>query len=224
MSRRIVFAVAACALLAAAVWWVAFRTGHGGTADARILRDLAVVQDSRAEPLLQLTAFLCNVAPYALLALLVGIVAYVQRGPRGALVIAAVVVGANAVTQVLKDTLAEDRVPGAGTTAVHVDPASWPSGHATASLVLVLCALLVAPRAARPVVAAVGAVFTAGVALAVVALGWHFPSDVVGGWLVALVGAGVGAACLPSAARLPEGLVWPVRAASEDEQQVRQPV
>ena len=50
------------------------------------------------------------------------------------------------------------------------------------------------PPARRALVAAVGALFAGAVGLAVVALGWHFPSDVVGGYFVAIAGATLGLA------------------------------
>src|SRR3954454_7543704 len=59
------------------------------------------------------------------------------------------------------------------------------SRHATAALTLALCAVLVAPRRLRPVVAFLGALFAAAVAYAILILAWHFPSDVLGGFFVA---------------------------------------
>jgi membrane-associated phospholipid phosphatase len=50
---------------------------------------------------------------------------------------------------------------------------------------LALCAVLVAPARLRPLVATLGVIYALSVGYAVVALVWHFPSDVVGGFLVA---------------------------------------
>jgi hypothetical protein len=50
---------------------------------------------------------------------------------------------------------------------------------------LALSAVVVAPRTWRPLVAAGGALFALAVGFAVLALGWHYPSDIVGGYLVA---------------------------------------
>ena len=49
---------------------------------------------------------------------------------------------------------------------------------------LALCCVLAAPGL-RPAVAALGAAFTVAVVYSFLALGWHFPSDVLGGFLVA---------------------------------------
>ena len=48
-----------------------------------------------------------------------------------------------------------------------------------------LCAVP-SPARWRPIVAAVGGLFAIGVAYAILALSWHFPSDIVGGYLSAL--------------------------------------
>ena len=63
--------------------------------------------------------------------------------------------------------------------------ASWPSGHATAAMSFALCAVLAAPARLRPLVAAVGAAFAVAVCYSFLALAWHYPSDVLGGFLVA---------------------------------------
>ncbi len=66
-----------------------------------------------------------------------------------------------------------------------ITAASWPSGHATAATVLALCAVLVAPRRVRPLVAVLGATFAAAVGVSLLILAWHLPSDVLGGYLLA---------------------------------------
>ena len=66
-----------------------------------------------------------------------------------------------------------------------IGQASWPSGHATAAMSFVLCCVLAAPSRVRPFVVAIGAVFAAAVCYSFLALGWHYPSDVLGGFLVA---------------------------------------
>jgi membrane-associated phospholipid phosphatase len=45
--------------------------------------------------------------------------------------------------------------------------------------------VIVAPPRLRPTVGAVGGAFALAVAYAILTLGWHFPSDVFGGYLVA---------------------------------------
>ena len=70
---------------------------------------------------------------------------------------------------------------------------------------LALAGVIVAPRAWRPLVAAGGALFALAVGFALVALGWHYPSDVVGGYLVATTWALLTLAAIKLAdARWPE--------------------
>jgi hypothetical protein len=58
---------------------------------------------------------------------------------------------------------------------------------------LALCAVLVSPRRMRPAVSVGGAAFTIAVAYTLLAFGWHYPSDVLGGFLIALALAAVAA-------------------------------
>ncbi len=132
------------------------------------------------------------------------IVALVRRRPRHAAVMLAIVLGANLTTQILKPLLAAPRplndvVDG---TYLFVNAASWPSGHATAAMSLCLCAVLAAPSRWRPHVGALMAVFAIAVCYSFLELAWHFPSDVLGGFLVASVW-GLGGAAAPVLGRGP---------------------
>ncbi|MDT7728403.1 MAG: hypothetical protein QOI21_4979 [Actinomycetota bacterium] len=77
-----------------------------------------------------------------------------------------------------------DRPPltGSGSVATHN---SFPSGHVTAAMAIVLALALVVPRRVRPYVVVPGALGVAWVAAATIALGWHRLSDTVGGILLA---------------------------------------
>ncbi|MEA2321086.1 MAG: hypothetical protein QOD81_936, partial [Solirubrobacteraceae bacterium] len=77
-----------------------------------------------------------------------------------------------------------------------VGDAAWPSGHATAAMTLALCAVLVAPPAMRAVTALAGGAFAAAVGYSVIVLAWHYPSDVLGGFLVAGAWAALAVAVL----------------------------
>jgi hypothetical protein len=111
-------------------------------------------------------------------------IAVVRGRYRVAAAVAVILVGANVTTQLLKPALAHERFAdwlGHG----QINPASWPSGHSTAAMALALCAVLVAPARLRSVVAALGAVFAVAIAYSLITLGWHWPVDVLGGFLVA---------------------------------------
>jgi hypothetical protein len=62
---------------------------------------------------------------------------------------------------------------------------SYPSGHTTIAYAVGIAATIVAPRRARRVVAAAAFLCGTGIGLSTVLAGWHRPSDVVGGLLVA---------------------------------------
>jgi membrane-associated phospholipid phosphatase len=62
---------------------------------------------------------------------------------------------------------------------------AFPSGHATVAMALALAAVIVVPPALRASVTVVGGLYAAAVGIALVALGSHYPSDVLGGFLVA---------------------------------------
>lgn len=130
-------------------------------------------------------ARLADPGPYAVLTVIVAGAALYRRRPRHALAVIVLVGGANVIAQVLKVVLAHPR---------HHDflgdaqlaAAAFPSGHATASMTLAFAAVLVAPAAWRRVVALLGALFTVAVSESILLLAWHFPSDVIGGFVVAM--------------------------------------
>jgi membrane-associated phospholipid phosphatase len=105
--------------------------------------------------------------------------------------------------ETLKPLLAH---PHAAAGAVRIGAASWPSGHATAALTVVLCAALVAPSRLRPLVGGLGGIFALAVGCALLILAWHMPSDVLGGYLLATLWMAVAVAALRSADRR-----WPPR-------------
>ena len=131
-------------------------------------------------------------------------IALARERPRVALAVLAVMGLAPLTAETLKPLLAHPHVQ---VGYVHIGAASWPSGHSTAALALVLSAVLVAPARLRGVVAAVGAVFAAAVGCSLLILAWHMPSDVLGGYLVAALWMCLAVAALRAAERR-----WPARA------------
>lgn len=114
---------------------------------------------------------------------------WLRRDRRLALFTVVTVIGASALNNVVKFLVDRAR-PTVPVVLTHPTGSSFPSGHAMASFVgLALLALLVRAPARR----AVAITVTAGCVLGVVlvgfsrmALGAHYLSDVVGGWLLAL--------------------------------------
>jgi len=104
---------------------------------------------------------------------------------RDALAAAVLVGGADLTTQLLKGALHQWRFEPLLSWS-QVGPEGFPSGHTTTVAALALAwSLVVAPRW-RLVTLAVGAGVTAAVCWAVVVSRWHYPSDALGGVLVAL--------------------------------------
>jgi membrane-associated phospholipid phosphatase len=124
----------------------------------------------------------------------------VARGrPRVALVVILLIGLTSVSSQVLKELLAHVRFS-AGLDRV-VGPDAFPSGHATAAMSLALAGVFAAPRSARLPAALLGSLLALGVGASAVTIGWHFPSDVLGGYLLATCWAFLLAAVLQEADR-----------------------
>lgn len=171
------------ALLLVLTWTLAFHVSLFERADQSILKGfLDLSSRQRINRIAQFIADLCNPSPYVYLAAVPLIVALVRRRARVFLAMGAILLGANVTTQLLKPLLAGPRdyvqwVP--------LGEHTWPSGHATAAMALALCSVIAAPPRRRPVVAAAMAAFAIAVSYSFLELAWHYPSDVLGGFLVA---------------------------------------
>src|SRR3954471_1092789 len=158
---------------------------------------------------------LADPKPYGVLGAGLVAIALVRRRYRLAAALPVVLLVAPLTSELLKPLVATDRTP----SWLHsqIASAAWPSGHSTAALTLALLAVLVAPRRLRPGVAVVGALFASSVAYAVLIQAWHFPSDVVGGFLVATIWTLLAVAALvaveparpPAPADDDRPLMWP---------------
>ena len=108
-----------------------------------------------------------------------------MRGrPRSAVAALVVVAGANLTTQALKVALAHPRFQ----SLLGAEQLSWnsfPSGHTTAAAAIALAFAFVVPRGLRPLVAVLGTCLVVAMGCSVLVLAWHYPTDVVGGVLVA---------------------------------------
>ncbi len=199
-SRTALIGAGAGLALLILTWAVALHVGRFERLDQSIFNGFySFHHRAHVDSLAQRIAELCNPWPYVYLAAVPVLIALLRRRPRIAVAVGAILLGANATTQLLKPLLAQPRAHSLLASGAIVSPASWPSGHATAAMSLALCCVLVAPNRLRPAVAALGAAFAVAVSYSFLTLGWHYPSDVFGGFLVAwtwtmLVVAGVYAA------------------------------
>ena len=106
---------------------------------------------------------------------------------------------ATATTEALKPLLGSlDLLDGERTRLISH---SFPSGHSTIAMSLGLALLFLAPRAPRIWVGLAGAIYATAMGISLVVLRSHFPSDVLGGFLVASVWFVAGIGVLPALAR-----------------------
>jgi membrane-associated phospholipid phosphatase len=172
-----------CALVATGV--LALTVPAVQVRDQAALRGFVEIELNRPRlgPLADHIASLADPVPYLLIGLALAVVAYVRGRPRVAAAIVLLLVATGTTTQILKPLLAHPRPD--DWAYGRISDASWPSGHATAAMTLALCAVMAAPQRLRPIVALVAAAFATAVSYAILMLAWHFPSDVLGGLLVA---------------------------------------
>lgn len=181
--KTALFAALACALAIAPLAVIAYSWDPFQRADLRILLHLR----HEAGPIHALTAVLVNLGDLASLLVLLAVACAIGlRCGRRREVLAAIVVvaGANLTTQLLKTTLEHARHKAFEHGFELPWPNSFPSGHTTAAASIAVALLLVAPAAHRLAAAVAGAAITVAVGFSVVVLGWHYPSDVLGGLLV----------------------------------------
>ncbi len=173
----------ACAGALVGLALVAYGIDAAQRADATLLSKF-IAHGARVDSLADLIAHLAD--PLLLLLMLaVACGIALRRGrPLDAVAAVTVVAGANLTTQVLKVALAHPRFQ---SVLGYNQPAAvaFPSGHATAAASIAVAFAFVVPRDLRAVVAVAGACFVAAVGCSVMVLAWHFPSDVLGGILVA---------------------------------------
>ena len=189
--------LAACWVAVAFLVVVAFAYGSSGarSLDARALHGFIDLQSPDEYTRINRIATLCNPPQAGIIAALLAAIGLLRGRPRLSLAVIALLGATSISSQLLKALLAYPRYDGV-VDGAHVDPAAFPSGHATAAMSLALAGLLVAPPRARPLAAVLGAAFVITISFAIVTLGWHFPSDVAGGFLLATFWALVIAAAL----------------------------
>jgi membrane-associated phospholipid phosphatase len=154
--------------------------------DAALLESFMSFERTRLrEPLVGIV-HLGDPLPYALAGIGLVAVAAGQGRRWRAVAVAALLIVTAISTQVAKYLLATPRFDafleqGDG----QIGSAAFPSGHATAAMTLALCAVLVAPAAWRTATVVAGWLFAAGMGYGLLVLSWHYPSDVLGGYLMA---------------------------------------
>jgi membrane-associated phospholipid phosphatase len=174
------YGVAVCAGLFGLLLVLAYTSARARHFDASALQGFVdLPRGGRGETLAMRVASLGDAGSVALIALLLAGVALLRGRPRIAVAVLLLVAATSVSSQLLKALLSYPREPAL------VGANAFPSGHSTAAMTLAFCGVLVAPARLRPLAALAGLAFALGVAFGVVALSWHFPSDVIGGYLLA---------------------------------------
>jgi membrane-associated phospholipid phosphatase len=181
-SRQLSYLCASAVLACSLVYTGALGTGWGLDLDARGLPSGASrLTWTYAHADLR-RAFIVGTVATIALAALAAVLLLVRRRRRDlAAVSIATLIGANATTYLLKPLLA-GADPLGGEAARGID-ASFPSGHASAAMSLALVAVILAPPRRRGPVALVAALYAGCMGVGLVALSFHYPSDVVAGFL-----------------------------------------
>jgi membrane-associated phospholipid phosphatase len=196
---------ALCAAALALVWAVAEHLYAFQLRDATALYHFTLLSRPRVDDAGGFLLHLLDPSLFILWGIALIAVAIARERPRVAFAVLAIMALAPLTSETLKPLLAHPHVQ---VGIVHIGAASWPSGHSTAALALVLSAVLVAPPRLRRFVAFVGAGYTLAVGASLLILAWHMPSDVVGGYLVAALWTALAVAALRAADR-----AWPPKRA-----------
>jgi membrane-associated phospholipid phosphatase len=198
--------LAALAVVAIAlVWVVAELVPAAHLRDSVLLHHFVALESTRLNGVAERLPRLLNPLLFTFWSVGLVLVALARQRPRLALAVAAVLALAPLSAELLKPLLAHPHVRIGFT---QVGPASFPSGHSTAAAILAISAVLVAPRRARPLVATLAAAFALAVGAALLIRAWHMPSDVLGGYLLALLWSALAVAGLRWSQRR-----WPPRPA-----------
>src|SRR3982074_213184 len=124
-----------CAALLGLTWLTAFHIAVFENADqSAYLGFVGLHGHSSVQSIAAVFVSLCHPEPYVYFAPVAVLVALLRGRPRLAFAVGAILLGANATTEVLKPLLAAPR-PGSLFGGVSpLMPASWPSGHSTAAM------------------------------------------------------------------------------------------
>lgn len=171
---------AAATLATALLFQVAVRTAEGQRLDDLARGDLSRSAAPRAFTATQRLLETISVSSLALFGLGIMAIALARRSPARALGAGVVVLGANLTTQAIKAHFDRPDLVGGGLTT----EGAFPSGHVTVAMSLAMGLVLVAPASFRWTATLFGCAYAAGVGVAVIALDWHRPSEVVGAYLV----------------------------------------
>jgi membrane-associated phospholipid phosphatase len=182
--RLRVFVLAAISLTAVVglglLYWLFVRTRWGQRLDNASRRARDVVPEDLVSDAWTLLDTI-SVASLVVVTAAIVAVALLRGRPALAAMVGLSILAANVATQLLKrEILSRPDLIGAG------DHNSFPSGHATVAMSVLMAVILVVPHRWRWVVATAGMAYPIGIGVGLVTAGAHRPSDVLGSWAVVL--------------------------------------
>lgn len=182
-AKRAIAGSAVCVLCFAVLASLALQDPSAGLLDARGARLVGTYIETFGE-IARLIAHLGDPLTQLVLAAGLVLLALAKSRRRQLVVAISVVIGANLSTCILKGALAHPRFqPILG--PYQLAPNAFPSGHATALAAMTFAYGIVLPGRWRLAVGVWGVAACTALGLAVVMLHRHYPSDVLGGFLVA---------------------------------------
>lgn len=182
----------ACAALTALVFALAVHTAEGQRLDEAARGGDPLGGSPAAAEATRRLLDTISVGSLALFGLGIMAIALARGRPGLAAGAGIAVLGANVTTQLAKDHFDRPDLIGTGASGA----GAFPSGHVTVAMSLATALVLVVPPALRATAALAGCAYATGVGAAVIALDWHRPSEVIGGFLVATGWAALVAAVL----------------------------
>lgn len=185
LDRPIAALIAAAACLAGlvATGVLAHLVPAGEAFDARLLDSFTQLREYDVTGVLTTAVHLADPLPYLFFTCAIVLTAVARERPRLAIALAVVLVASPLTAEILKLLTAHARARSVEF-ADYINKESWPSGHAAGAMTAALCALIAVPRSLRPIMVIIGGVYALVVGYAVIALVWHFPSDVVGSYFL----------------------------------------
>lgn len=185
--RRAVAGLVACVAGFALVLLFAYRVGPAERLDRNVLDALSTRTDTFVNEVAYVGFQVVNFRPtWVLVGAIAVLIALAQWRLWDAVLAAALIGGTGALVLALKALLANPRyqpVP------IGSDAYPWkdafPSGHSAGSLAFSLALLTVVPSSWRRPTAFAGIAFTLYISVGVLVLNYHYPSDVLAGWLLA---------------------------------------
>ena len=198
-SRLLPVLAGVCVLGLAVTFLVALHTAQGVHDDAALYRHVSGNAALPVKAAGHRALVALDLGAVVLATVLLAGIALVRRRVGRALAAVAVVVASFGSVEALKHGLGH-----LGGAIPAGRPATFPSGHTSIAVSLGLALVLAAPPVLRPTAALLGAAYGAGIGLAVIVLGWHYPSDVVGSFFVSGFWAAVAGTLLGDVPRRPQ--------------------